>query len=216
LQSPNWIAWLEDDQFNLDIYVPTAEKPLPTLSVRPGEVVCIAFDAPQGLPRTGEPVRRADIEANTPTRRLPVDRTELSGWTAYKGLIEVGISVFWWVYKSQLATVAGLPPVFDKKTTIVETYPRYIVRRLWPGLEIPSKKSAPMDYIDTLYSHIQKLGYVCRSVIRPSVDQIDAMLCAIAANDYAKNNGPPAGTVGDVPVPDPDANVLREGFIVSP
>ena len=130
------------------------------------------------------------------------------------GLIEVGISVFWWVYKGQLATIAGLPPVLGRATTIVEAYPRYVIRRLWPSLRIPSKKNEPLQYIDTLYSRIQKLGYVCRSVIRPSVDQVDAMLCALAAHAYQKNNGLPDGTVGEAPVPDEPSQVLREGFIV--
>jgi predicted nuclease with RNAse H fold len=214
LRHPNWVAWLSDGQFTLDVYVPTSKQPLPELSVFPGDVRCIAFDAPQGLPAQGEPVRRADVDANTPTRRLPGDRDELSKWKAYRGLIEVGISVFWWVYKSQLATIAGLPPVLERPTTIVEAYPRYVIRRLWPSLQIPSKRNAPLEYIDTVYSRIQKLGYVCRSVIRPSVDQVDAMLCALAASAYESSNGLPNGTVGDPPVPDEASQVMREGYII--
>ena len=214
LRHPNWIAWLEDGQFVLDSYLPSVDQPLPALKFKPGEVRCYALDAPQSLPLRGDTARACDRLANTPTRRLPADRAELEQWRAYRGLIEVGVSIFWWVHDQQLASIAGTADAVAPLAC--ETYPRYIIKRMWPALTIPSKKNQPMDYIDAIYSEIQKLGYVCRSVVRPSVDQLDAMLCAIAANTLVETGGLPAGSVGDAPLVDRDARVLRGGFIVAP
>jgi predicted nuclease with RNAse H fold len=174
----------------------------------------MAFDAPQGLPAQGARTRSADTAADTPTRVLPATREELDAWRAYRGLIEAGISIFWWAYESQRVAIGGLHPRGAHATTIVEAYPRYAIKRMWPDIRIPSKRNAPIDYVDAIYSRIQKMGFVCRSMIRPTVDQVDAMLCAIAARDYATSPDMPAGSVGVPPVVDPTARVLREGFIV--
>lgn len=214
LRSPSWVAWLDDSQFYLDSYVPTESAPLPALTFLPGDVRCMAIDAPQGLPASGATVREADRDANTPTRRLPQDREALARWTAYRGLIEAGISVFWWVFEQRLAAIPGLSEEMGATMSVVETYPRYMLRRLWPDLVIPSKRRDPIAYVDALYPRIQKRGYVCRSVIRPSVDQVDAMLCALAAERVVRAGGLPSGTVGAPPVADTDARVLREGYIV--
>ncbi len=214
LARPNWIAWLEEGHFVLDSYLPSSQAPLPVLAVKPGPVGCIAFDAPQGLPRAGEHIRVADKDAGTPTRSLPADRRALENWKAYRGLIEVGISVFWWTYKKKLATVAGMTGEAHD-LVIAESYPRYVIRRLWPSMTIPSKRRAPLEYVDAVYSGIQKLGYVCRSVIRPTVDQVDAMLCALAAGAFVEAGGLPAGTVGAPPVADEEGSVLRDGYIIS-
>jgi len=198
------------------MYVPTAEAPLPVMSVMPATVSCIAFDAPQGLPRPGEQVRQADVFANTPTRRLPNNRDQLKEWKAYRGLIEAGISIFWWAHTGRFATVAGLTSESGDGPIVVETYPRYVIKRLWPDLSIPSKKNDALQYVDAVYSRIQKLGLVCRSVVRPSVDQVDAMICALAAREFVESTKMPAGSVGEPPVADSDAGLLREGFIISP
>ena len=215
LKRPNWVAWLDGEHFLLDTYIPTEKTPLPRLAVMPGEVTCFAFDAPQGLPLRGRTIRECDTKAGTPTRKLPSNRDELAGWRAYKGLIEVGVSVFWWVHDRGIATVAGLDAPADGRPAVVETYPRHVIKRLWPLLDIPSKRNAPLDYIDTIYSRLQKMGYKCRSVVRPTVDQTDAMLCAVAAGAYAASAGLPEGTVGAPPVADAPERVLREGYIVS-
>lgn len=215
LTRPNWVAWLEDRTFTLDAYVPSRGAPLPALTVKPGRVACVAFDAPQGLPLPGEAVREADRLARTPTRRLPSNRRELDMWRPCRGLIEAGISIFWWCYETSRAAIPGLPEG-SANTTIVETYPRHIIRRLWPDMRIPSKRNDTLAYVDAVYSGIQKLGYLCRSVIRPTTDQVDAMLCALAARAFVNANGLPDGTVGSAPVVDDTGTVLREGFIVSP
>jgi predicted nuclease with RNAse H fold len=214
LTRPNWIAWLDGNHFTLDCYIPTEKKPLPVLTFMPGTVASVAFDAPQGLPAKGARTRTADTKANTPTRALPASREELAAWRAYRGLIETGISIFWWAYENKAAAIAGLHASGTHATTIVEAYPRYVIKRLWPDIRIPSKRNAPLEYIDTVYSRIQKLGFVCRSMRRPTVDQVDAMLCAIAARDFAAATDMPAGSVGMPPVVDHAARVLREGYIV--
>lgn len=214
LHRPNWVAWLDDANFFLDVYVPSETMPLPHLSAMPGEVSCIGIDAPQSLPAVGAPRRAADAAANTPTRRLPQTREELSRWRAYRGLIEAGVSIFWWVYSRRLGTIPGLSTGAETPV-VLETYPRYMIRRLWPEFRIPSKRQRPMDYIEEVYARIQKRGYRCRSAIRPSVDQVDAMLCAMAAEAYGRAGGLPAGTVGIPPEADDDARVLREGLIIA-
>ena len=215
LERPNWVAWLTDSQFILDSYIPTDTSPLPSLTFMPVEVACFALDAPQGLPALGADVRKADKDANTPTRRLPYDRGELAKWKAYRGLIEAGVEIFWRAYEGGLADIPGLLGPTNATPAVIETYPRYMIRRMWPDLRIPSKRSAPLEYVDSVYSRIQKLGYVCRSVIRPTVDQVDAMVCALAAERFAGGPDLPAGTVGAPPVADEKGRVLREGYIVS-
>ena len=214
LDRPNWVAWLDEDQFMLDSYLPSSHAPLPALVVKPGPVRCMAFDAPQGLPRPGERIRAADKDAGTPTQSLPGDRAALENWRARRGLIQVGISVFWWTYEKKLAAVAGMAG--DTHDLILaESYPGYVIRRLWPSMTIPSKRRVPIEYVDTVYAGIQKRGYVCRSVIRPTVQQVDAMLCALAAGAFVEAGGLPAGTVGAPPVADEKDSVLRDGYIIS-
>jgi hypothetical protein len=213
LRSLSYVAWLVDRDFVLDLYTPTIDEPLPTT---PGGVPAagvIAVDAPQGLPAPGRRRRVADEWANTPTRVLPGTREELRSWPIYAGLIEAGVEVFWGALEAGSARLHGLtadaePPL------LAETYPRYVIRRLWPGLPIPSKMRAPLEYVELLWPRLRELGYRCRSVERPYVGQLDAMLCAVAAEACA--TGKAEGTVGEAPVLDEDEAVIREGFIVSP
>jgi len=212
----SYVAWLRNRQFVLDLYIPSVEDPLPQPPEGWSQPAHIAFDAPQGLATPGCKRRKADKDANTPTRRLPADRHELAEWRAYRGLIEAGIDIFWAVYARDLAAIVGLEPVADHHTTVLETYPRYVIARLWPGLKISSKRKKPLKYVDTVWDRLQEFGCSCTSVLRPAVDHVDAMLCTIAAEACLMAGGPPEGTVGSNPTLDTDARVLREGFIVSP
>lgn len=226
LNTLSYVAWLAGRQFLLDLYQPAAGSPLPVPPPGWGAPVCIAFDAPQGLPVPGELSRRCDREANAPTRRLPVNREELARSRLYKGLIEAGIEIFWAAHERGLAVVAGLGPgpapgtsfaaPAAGVTVICETYPRLVIRRLWPDLAIPSKRHSPLVYIDAVWGRIRQAGYTCPGVARPTVDQVDAMLCALAAAALVEAGGPPPGTVGAPPVADPAARVLREGYVISP
>lgn len=100
---------------------------------------------------------------------------------------------------------------------VAETYPRYVVRRLWPELgRLPSKRAAPAEYVELIYSRLREDGYECVSVVRPTVDQVDAMVCALAAESCRDAAGLPEGSVGERPALDRGERVLREGFIVSP
>lgn len=216
LQSLNYIAWLYERQFILDLYIPTIKKPLPQPPEGLRQPRFMGFDAPQGLPGPGRAIRVADKEAGVPTKRLPANRTQLGIWKLYQGLIRAGVEIFWAVYEQGLASIAGLAHTAQSSTIIFETYPRYVIRRLWPGLDIPSKKREPLAYVDTIWGRIQEAGYSCISVVRPTVDHVDAMLCAIAAEAFLKTGVLPEGTVGLKPEVDLAGKVLREGFIVGP
>ena len=61
-----------------------------------------------------------------------------------------------------------------------------------------------------------KLRWLPLQGMRPTVDQVDAMLCAIAAEACVAANGLPPGSVGQPPFVDEPAQVIREGYIVSP
>ena len=58
-------------------------------------------------------------------------------------------------------------------------------------------------------------SYRCDSVIRPTVDQVDAMLCAVAGQAAVEGSGF-METFGREPVVDEEEGFLREGFIVCP
>lgn len=200
----------------LDLYVPSIQEPLPRPARGVGAPRFIAFDAPQSLPRPGASRRQADAVAQTPTKRLPANRDELAGWKAYQGLIEAGIEIFWSAYANRHANIWGLPTSEGESTTILETYPRHVIRCLWPDLRIPSKRKAPLQYVEEIWGRIREMGYSCPSVERPAVDHVDAMLCALAARACALCADAPGGTVGCDPFLDVEARVLREGWIVSP
>lgn len=195
LTTPADVAWLEGSHFVLDRYTPSAAVPLPEPPVHVAPASVYALDAPQSLPAAGAVRRIADREANTPTRALPASRGEIA--PVYPEFIEAGLTIFWAAHER------GLP--------VVETYPRFAIRTLWPELRIPSKRREPRRYVAELWARIRALGYTSRPPA--SHDEIDAMLCALAAEAYAAGSHLQVGVPAAV---DEHDRVLREGFIVVP
>jgi predicted nuclease with RNAse H fold len=216
LRTPAHVAWLVEDRlFVLDSYLPTRERPLPAPPAGAGTPACYAIDGPQGLPNRGAVARQADLAAGTPTRRLPATRQDLTSWRLYRGLIEAGIELFWAVYVGRLGGIPGLETVTGLPV-VCETYPRYILRRLWPGLRIPSKRRQPLSYGEAVYQQLCSLGYRCPGLARPTPDQADAMLCALAARACVCEGGEACLLLGEAPTADLEERVLREGYIVVP
>jgi hypothetical protein len=211
-RSPSYVAWLEDGQFALETWTASRESPLPPSPGWPPAFT--AIDAPQGLPAAGARCRQADREANAPTKVLPRGRAELAGWRLYRPFIEAGVELFWSLHERELASILGLVPLPDGAGTVCETYPRYVLLRLW-GERPPSKRRQPAEYVEFVWSRLRAAGYDCvDAVTRP--DHADAMLCAVAAEACLHADGLPAGTVGAPPFVDEEERVLREGFIVAP
>jgi predicted nuclease with RNAse H fold len=206
LRTPSAVAWLHGSELSFGAYVPSASRPLPE---PPPDLVpaCFAIDAPQGLPVAGEPRRLADRLANTPTRVL-ASRREDAAAGAFGALVEAGLTIFWEALERGLASLErenALP-------TIVETYPHFVIRTIGPDLRIPSKRREPRRYVGEVWAGIGGLGY--RAAAPPAThDEVDAALCALAAQAW--NRGA-AVEVGLAPVVDVPARVLREGFIVAP
>ena len=197
LRTPADVAWLDGGQFVLDRYMPSAEGPLPEPPEGMPAAECFALDAPQSLPALGATRRAADRGARTPTSVLPDRRAAVAEMKAYGPFVEAGLTIFWACHG------LALP--------VVETYPRFVIRTLWPELAIPSKRKEPQRYVAALWPRIRALGYGSRPPV--THDEIDAMLCGLAAEAFA------AGThlqVGAPLVVDEAERVLREGYIVSP
>jgi predicted nuclease with RNAse H fold len=197
LRTPADVAWLERGRFVLDRYQPSAARPLPEPPAGMAPAGCFALDAPQSLPAPGDARRAADRAADTPTRVLPHHRAAVAELKAYGPFVEAGLTIFW--------------ACRELTASVVETYPRFAIRTLWPELAIPSKRKEPARYVAELWSRIRALGYRSRPPV--THDEIDAMLCALAAEAYA------AGThlqVGAPPTVDEAECVLREGYIVVP
>ena len=218
LKTPSFVAWCNaaEKRFYLDQYIPSHIEPLPKQPPGWGEPACIGFDAPQGLPAPGEKVRLADKEAKTPTKVLPADRTELENWKLYRGLIQAGVEIFWSVYRWKSVCIPGLEQDCNGKTVVFETYPRYVIKRLWPGFKIPSKRKNPLAYISEIYQRILGLGFSYPGAQILTHDQVDSMLCALAAYHFHDRDELPGGTVGKPPYVDQRCSVLREGLIVAP
>jgi len=212
LRTLSYVAWLADGQFELDVYVPSEHRPLPKEPAGWEPASHFAIDAPQGMPALGAHCRLADTEANTPTRRLPNDREHLAIWKLYRGVVEAGVEMFWAMHERRLASIYGLGETAAAPVAM-ESYPRLVIKRMWPGIEIPSKRTSPFTYIDRIWGLIRERGYACRSVVRPTVDQVDAMLCALAAEAASRGEHI---AVGSPPVVDANARVIREGYIVAP
>jgi len=128
---------------------------------------------------------------------LPARRADVAAMRAYGPFVEAGLTLFWEAHNRSLP--------------LIETYPRFVIKTLWPELEIPSKRREPKRYIAELWPRIRALGYESR---QPAThDEIDAILCALAAEAFV------AGAhvqVGAPAVVDEDGGVLREGYIVAP
>lgn len=211
LNSLSYVAFLYKRRFFLDLYQPSCDNPLP-LSIFNNPIACYAIDAPQGLPSKNNKRRLCDKEAKTPTSVLPVDLASLETWKLYGGLVRCGISIFWSIHERKIGKILGLDGP-DDVPIIVETYPRKTALQL--GLShLPSKRKDPLAYVDYIWSFLKRHGYQCDSVVRPCVDHIDAMLCAIAAE--AATGIDTFVKLGREPQIDIHEPVLREGFIVCP
>lgn len=212
------VAWLDVGRkdFMLDVYIPSTSAPLPAFP-QGAKVEYIGFDCPQGLPTKGNLRRECDVLANTPTRHIAQTRDSISAMGSYSQLVELGVDLFWNAFSLNAAAIYGLNQPQDQ-TVIFEGYPRFSVINLFqitsPLKTIPSKSKNPLAYIDFVWTGIQQLGYRCHSVIRPTVDQADAMICVITAEHAFK--GTARHIVGSMPIVDSDDRVIREGFIISP
>jgi len=214
----SYVAWLEDNQFFIDAYQATPEHILPVPPEFLSPVRAIAVDAPQGLPALDaeKPIRRCDQLANSPTRVLPLHRRDLQTWNLYCGLIEFGIDFFWKCHQTPGITIAGIELKNDPQVLVCETYPRMILRRMAGIAKIPSKRKSPVEYADMVTSFLKDLGFQFDILLRPTPDQCDAMLCALAASSLKDAIHLPENTVGLPPIADEKEQVIREGFIVCP
>jgi predicted nuclease with RNAse H fold len=207
LRTPSAVAWLDGGELSFGAYVPSASCPLPE-PPRGVAPACFALDAPQGLPALGELRRAADRLANTPTRVLPSRREDVLAMRAFGALVDAGLTIFWEALERGLASLDR----HDAAPAIVETYPRFAIRTLWPDLRIPSKRKEPRRYVAELWPRIRELGY--RAATPPAThDEVDAALCALAAQAWKRGA---VVEVGLAPVVDAPGRVLREGFIVAP
>jgi dCTP diphosphatase len=214
-KSSSYVAWLRGSKFLLTTYKPSIDAPLPSTPHGWDPPVVYALDLPQGLARPGSKRREADAAASTPTRVLPADRAELATWKLYKGFVTAGVETFWSIHTNGAGAIEGLGEARDDMPVVVETYPRYVLKRLWPDLKIPSKRQAPEAYTRTVWSRLKARGFRSNSQpMRP--DDVDAMLCALAARASVETGGLPAGTVGVPPYIDQEERVIREGYIVAP
>jgi dCTP diphosphatase len=215
-KSSSYVAWLRGSEFLLTTYRPAPEDPLPQSPLGWDSPRVYALDLPQGLARAGSKRRVADEGASTPTRVLPANRAALATSQLYKGFIAAGVDTYWSILASGAARIGGLDHDGSSDSpVVVETYPRYVLRMMWPDLKIPSKRQAPEEYTAAVWARLNAKGF--RSSPEPArPDHVDAMLCALAARAYLEADGLPPGTVGDPPYIDEDDRVIREGYIVAP
>jgi dCTP diphosphatase len=213
--SNSCVAWLRGREFRLGRYRPSRTDPLPLTPPGWPAPRVIALDLPQSLPRAGTKRRVADAAAATPTNALPGTRAELQDWRLYRGLIEAGVDTYWTIHTTSAGAVAGLAPAEAGAPVVVETYPRYVLRLLWPDFPIPSKRKYPDEYTEQVWALLEAAGY-CAAIAPGRPDHVDAMLCAVAAQAYLECGGFPPGTVGAEPYIDEDERVIREGYIVAP
>jgi hypothetical protein len=215
LKSLSYVAWLRGSEFLLTTYRPTAGVPLPQTPPGWAAPAAYALDLPQGLPAPGEKRRKADAEAATPTSVLPSTRAALMDWKLHRGFIEAGVEMYWRIHSAGLGRIAGLGGPADERPLVAETYPRYVLKRKWPDFAIPSKRKAPESYTNKVWSLLQAEGF--RSQPEPTrPDDVDAMLCALAARACLEHGGKPQGTVGAAPYTDNEERIVREGYIVAP
>jgi predicted nuclease with RNAse H fold len=214
-KSRSYVAWLRGSEFLLSTYRPAVDVPLPADPPGWDPPQVYALDLPQGLANPGSRRRAADTAASTPTRVLPANRRELTEWKLYKGFIAAGVDTFWSIQTAGAGVIAGFGEAEDDGPLVVETYPRYVLRRLWPDLKVPSKRNAPETYTAAVWSRLKAKGF--RSTPKPTRPvHVDAMLCALAARACVDADGLPPGTVGVPPYIDEVEQVIREGYIVAP
>lgn len=213
--SNSYVAWLRGREFRLGRYRPSRTHPLPLHPAGWPAPRVIALDLPQSLPRPGAKRRAADAAAATPTNALPASRAELRDWRLYRGLIEAGVDTYWAIHTTSAGAITGLAPSKDGTPLVVETYPRYVLKRVWPQFRIPSKRKDPDEYTEQVWALLEEAGYSAATAPgRP--DHVDAMLCALAAQACLESDGLPPGTVGAEPYIDESEQLIREGYIVAP
>jgi hypothetical protein len=122
--------------------------------------------------------------------------------------VEAALTIFW---EAHTRTLARIPGLAGAGPALLETYPRFTIRSLWPALAIPSKRREPRRYVDELWPRLQGLGLDGPAPTRH--DEVDALLCAIAASAWLERR---AVEVGEPPELDAPGSVVREGFIVAP
>ncbi|MCY0885805.1 MAG: DUF429 domain-containing protein [Firmicutes bacterium] len=214
LQTPAYVAWLTGSGLLcFDGYVPDVRHPLPVPPAGWARPTAVALDAPQDLPAGGRDRRAADAAAGTPTGRMPAGRLQLQQQSLYRELIAAGVDLFWAVYIRGSGRVPGLAAMAPARGSLVlETYPRKVLRKLLPsGIPLPSKRKQTARYIDLAWTVVRRQGCWAPGVVRPTVDQVDAALCALAARG--------AGSwrwLGLPPRPDCREQGLREGYILAP
>jgi predicted nuclease with RNAse H fold len=211
LKTLSYVAWLSDKRIIFDLYVPTVDHPLPSIPVEIRDVVGYAIDAPQSLPARGQVCRKCDKEARTPTRRLPCTLLELERTVLYRAFVECGVRLFAALSQSREYMMVGLE-LQSRLPKVMETYPRAVALQLGFG-PLPSKRQKPFEYVERVWAGLRGLGYHCNDVVRPTVDQIDAVLCAVAAQSECEDR---SELLGEAPIWDKAESVLREGFIVLP
>ena len=207
-----WTARLKDHRFEFGKLPFKRGNLLLRCLSEPG-VAAVAVDAPQGLPALGFSRRRADCEADTPTRVLPTKRSQLRPGSRqpngkqypFLGLVRFGCELFW----ANRRYVSGLK---GRRPKLVETYPRAILARWVEKKTIPSKKKRPTDYVDFVKSLLKKRGYSWEGDIQ-RLDHCDAMLCAVAAELHFQDKADYVGRSHNV---DRTARIIREGLIVLP
>lgn len=146
---------------------------------------------------------------------LPANRAELSDWRLYKGFVAAGVDTYWSIYAKGVGIIAGVDGDRGDTPLVVETYPRYVLKRLWPDLKVPSKRRAPEEYTAAVWERLKARGF--RSDPEPArPDHVDAMLCALAARACLETDDLPPGTVGAPPYIDEEERMIREGYIVAP
>nr|WP_237700076.1 DUF429 domain-containing protein [Alicyclobacillus acidocaldarius] len=217
----SYVAWLDTEtrKFALDHYIPRFSSSPTLLPVSPDFMPAGAkaygFDGPQGLPQlhSGRTRRLCDEKADTPTRTMPLTLSPM-----YKGpyasLIKVSIRLFSEAVSTGQARLHGYPPSSNAAgPTIFETYPRKILKDHFGLSSIPSKRKEPHKYVEEVWNALKERDYRCSGVIRPTVDQLDAMLCAVAAEHLLKGQ---FKDLGAAPIWDPVQKIFREGYIVVP
>ncbi|WP_076348476.1 DUF429 domain-containing protein [Alicyclobacillus vulcanalis] len=223
MESLSYVAWLdiEKRKFVLDHYVPLSGSPPVLLPPVPKDLIangCVAaygLDCPQGLPKLGSRHQRRDCdrEANTPTRKLPEHLSD--PYTGpYASLIQVGVQLFAAAVSSGHAQLYGDGrQSHGAKPIIFETYPRKVLKDHFALGSIPSKRKEPHAYVDKVWKALKDSGYTCCGVLRPTVDQVDAMVCAVVAEHVLQKS---VRELGEPPIWDAKDRIFREGYIVVP
>lgn len=97
----------------------------------------------------------------------------------------------------------------------METYRRYLIRRLWSALKIPFKKKEATTYMEVLSSFLRQTAHIFpKGTIQ--VDRVDAMVCVSGAEGCLDSDLLPNAAIGRVPDIGRSGPILREDNIVCP